>query len=74
LEFPISGLLLVPDRARQRRLVDMQAFGSAGELEFFGNSQKAAKMSQLHISPSLLITEASTASGTTCFELSRLTS
>jgi hypothetical protein len=50
----------------------MQAFGSAGEMEFFGNRQKAAKMSQLHISPSLLITEASTASGPTCFKRAAL--
>jgi hypothetical protein len=41
-------------------------------MEFFGNRQKAAKMSQLHISPSLLITEASTASGPTCFKRAAL--
>jgi hypothetical protein len=40
-------------------------------MEFFGNRQKAAKMSQRHISPSLLITEAPTASGPTCFKRRR---
>src|ERR1041384_7445335 len=42
------------------------------EMECFGNLQKAAKMSHLHISPSLLSPEASTASGPTCFQRAAL--
>jgi hypothetical protein len=41
------------DGARQRRLVDVQALGSAGEVEFFGHGHKAAEMAKLHESPLL---------------------
>ena len=36
------------DGTRQRRLLDVQPLGRAGEVEFFGHGQEAAKVPQLH--------------------------
>ncbi|MER1077041.1 hypothetical protein AAA612_04070 [Pseudomonas aeruginosa] len=40
------------DGARQRRLLDMQSLGRAGEVQFFGHGQETAKMAQFHIAAS----------------------
>src|SRR5690606_25865404 len=37
------------DGARQRRLLDVQPLGSAGEVKFFGHGQEAAQMPQFHM-------------------------
>lgn len=43
-----SVLLTVLDGVRQRRLLNVQFLGRTGEVEFFGNSQKAAQMPKRH--------------------------
>ncbi len=42
------------DGPRQRRLLDMQSPCRAGDVEFFGHGQEAAKMAQLHREPPLV--------------------
>ena len=41
-------VLQILDRSGQRRLLDVQAFGRASEVEFFGNSNKVAQAAEFH--------------------------
>jgi len=42
-----QGVFQFLDSARERRLLDVQTFGRAGEVEFFGHGNKIAEVSQL---------------------------
>ena len=46
-ERPLSFQLF--DSMRQRRLLDVQSLRRTGEVKFFGNSDKIAEMSNVHI-------------------------
>ena len=43
-------LLQQPDLLAQRRLADMQALGSAGEMQLLGDGDEVTQVAQLHVS------------------------
>ncbi|BCN39573.1 hypothetical protein ALDI51_28920 [Alicycliphilus denitrificans] len=49
----VQSLVQFLDGAGQKRLVDVQPLGNAGEVEFFGDGQKTSEVTQFHESMSL---------------------